>query len=74
MTDVTQSGGNAADKLASLQKEAESLKVRLEEERQKLNDITRTYYTVEYTYMLRTCVIDVARERVLVCCVLGNAE
>lgn len=36
-------GGNAADKLAALQREAESLKVRLEEERQKLNDITREF-------------------------------
>lgn len=39
MTEITQSN-NVNDKLVSLQKEAEGLKVRLEEERQKLNDIT----------------------------------
>lgn len=39
MTEITQTN-NANDKLILLQKEAEGLKVRLEEERQKLNDIT----------------------------------
>lgn len=39
MTDI--SPANNVDKLATLQKEAEYLKARLEEERQKLNDITR---------------------------------
>lgn len=42
MTDLAQSG-NAADKLSALQKEAEALKVRLEEDRQKLNDVTRKF-------------------------------
>lgn len=32
---------NSGDKVASLMKEAESLKQKLEEERQKLNDVTR---------------------------------
>lgn len=41
MTDISPAN-NVADKLASLQKEAEYLKTRLEEERQKLNDVTRT--------------------------------
>lgn len=41
MTDISPAN-NVADKLASLQKEAEYLKARLEEERQKLNDVTRT--------------------------------
>lgn len=40
MTDISPAN-NVTDKLASLQKEAEYLKSRLEEERQKLNDITR---------------------------------
>lgn len=39
MTEITQTN-NANDKLATLQKEAEGLKIRLEDERQKLNDIT----------------------------------
>lgn len=42
MTELTQSN-NVSDKLAVLQKEAENLKVRLEEERQKLSDVTCTY-------------------------------
>lgn len=32
---------NAADKIAALTKEAENLKLKLEEERQKLNDVAR---------------------------------
>jgi hypothetical protein len=32
---------NSTDKVASLMKEAENLKQKLEEERQKLNDVTR---------------------------------
>lgn len=40
MTDISPAN-NVADKLANLQKEAEYLKARLEEERQKLNDVTR---------------------------------
>lgn len=47
MTEITQSN-NVNDKLASLQKEAEGLKVRLEEERQKLNDITCKLYLIYY--------------------------
>lgn len=43
MTDISPAN-NVADKLASLQKEAEYLKARLEEERQKLNDVTRTEF------------------------------
>lgn len=43
MTELSQTTNNAADKLTTLQKEAEGLKVRLEEERQKLNDITREF-------------------------------
>lgn len=42
MTDV--SANNVGDKLAGLQKEAEYLKSRLEEERLKLNDVTRTNF------------------------------
>lgn len=42
MTELTQSN-NVSDKLTVLQKEAETLKVRLEEERQKLSDVTCTY-------------------------------
>lgn len=34
---------NVNDKLASLMKEAETLKSKLDEERQKLNDVTRKY-------------------------------
>lgn len=41
MTELTQSN-NVSDKLTVLQKEAENLKVRLEEERQKLSDVTCT--------------------------------
>lgn len=36
-------GGAAEDTLESLLREAEALKQRLEEERQKLNDVTRQY-------------------------------
>ena len=39
MTEVISNSGG--DKLASLMKEAETLKQKLEEERQKLNDVTR---------------------------------
>lgn len=38
MTDTTNLSNN--DKIASLTKEAESLKLKLEEERQKLNDVS----------------------------------
>lgn len=44
MTDTTQAN-NTNDKIAALTKEAESLKVKLEEERQKLNDVAREYIT-----------------------------
>ena len=37
---MTDTQANNTDKLVSLQKEAEGLKLRLEEERQKLSDIT----------------------------------
>lgn len=40
---ATQTAHNASDKLTSLQREAEGLKVRLEEDRQKLNDVTCEY-------------------------------
>lgn len=39
MTEVISNSGG--DKLTSLMKEAETLKQKLEEERQKLNDVTR---------------------------------
>lgn len=51
MTDI--SPANNVDKLANLQKEAEYLKARLEEERQKLNDITRMkicFFTVRVCF------------------------
>ncbi|CAG9127675.1 unnamed protein product [Plutella xylostella] len=35
--------GGAEETLAALLREAEALKARLEEERQKLNDVTRTF-------------------------------
>lgn len=38
MTDTTNQSNN--DKITSLTKEAESLKLKLEEERQKLNDVS----------------------------------
>lgn len=40
MTEVSTQNVNAADKIATLVKEAESLKAKLEEERTKLNDVT----------------------------------
>lgn len=40
MTETAQSN-NLNDKIASLTKEAENLKLKLEEERQKLNDVAR---------------------------------
>ena len=42
MTDTSQSS-STNDKIAALTKEAESLKVKLEEERQKLNDVACKY-------------------------------
>lgn len=39
MTDTTSQSNN--DKIAALTKEAENLKLKLEEERQKLNDVNR---------------------------------
>lgn len=42
MTDTAQSN-NTNDKIAALTKEAECLKVKLEEERQKLNDVARKF-------------------------------
>lgn len=41
MTEVANQVNNSGDKVASLMKEAENLKQKLEEERQKLNDVTR---------------------------------
>lgn len=40
MTEVANQINNSGDKVASLMKEAENLKQKLEEERQKLNDVT----------------------------------
>lgn len=40
MTELANQVNNSADKVASLMKEAETLKQKLEEERQKLNDVT----------------------------------
>lgn len=40
MTEVANQVNNSGDKVASLMKEAENLKQKLEEERQKLNDVT----------------------------------
>lgn len=40
MTEVANQVNNSGDKVASLLKEAENLKLKLEEERQKLNDVT----------------------------------
>lgn len=42
MTEVL--SNNTTDKVAALVKEAESLKAKLEEERQKLNDVTRKFF------------------------------
>lgn len=39
MTETAASTTNPSEKIANLMKEAESLKVKLEEERQKLNDV-----------------------------------
>lgn len=44
MTEVL--SNNTTDKVAALVKEAESLKAKLEEERQKLNDVTRKFFFV----------------------------
>lgn len=49
MTDISPAN-NVADKLATLQKEAEYLKSRLEEERQKLNDVTRKDFIDFYLF------------------------
>lgn len=40
MAEVANQVNNSTDKVASLMKEAENLKQKLEEERQKLNDVT----------------------------------
>lgn len=40
MTEVANQVNNSGDKVNSLMKEAENLKIKLEEERQKLNDVT----------------------------------
>ena len=40
MTEVANQVNNSCDKVNSLMKEAENLKIKLEEERQKLNDVT----------------------------------
>ena len=40
MSEVANQVNNSSDKVASLMKEAENLKQKLEEERQKLNDVT----------------------------------
>lgn len=45
MTETAQPN-NTIDKIAILTKEAESLKVKLEEERQKLNDVACKYATM----------------------------
>lgn len=55
MTDTQNQSNN--DKIAALTKEAENLKLKLEEERQKLNDVTRKLenlcHTMNPTYSLR---------------------
>lgn len=50
-TAMAGSAGNAGaeDTLESLLREAEALKQRLEEERQKLNDVTRECSAIGYT-------------------------
>lgn len=40
MSEIANQVNNSSDKVASLMKEAENLKQKLEEERQKLNDVT----------------------------------
>lgn len=40
MSEVANQVNNSDDKVANLMKEAENLKQKLEEERQKLNDVT----------------------------------
>lgn len=62
MTDISPAN-NVADKLASLQKEAEYLKSRLEEERQKLNDVTRTKFCFIdfYVFVLLMSVFSIAQ-------------
>lgn len=41
MTESTNQSNSTSDKIAALTKEAENLKLKLEEERQKLNDVAR---------------------------------
>lgn len=41
MTESGSQSNNTSDKVAALQKEAEMLKAKLDEERQKLNDVSR---------------------------------
>lgn len=43
MTEVANQPNSTSDKIAVLTKEAENLKLKLEEERQKLNDVACKY-------------------------------
>lgn len=51
MSEVINQVNNSDDKVASLMKEAENLKQKLEEERQKLNDVTREIFSC-YTHKI----------------------
>lgn len=44
MTESGSQSNNTSDKVATLQKEAEMLKAKLDEERQKLNDVSCEYF------------------------------
>lgn len=44
MTESSSQANNTSDKVATLQKEAEMLKSKLDEERQKLNDVLCEFF------------------------------
>lgn len=51
MTEVANQPNSTSDKIAALSKEAENLKLKLEEERQKLNDVSRKCLYVSITHV-----------------------
>lgn len=54
MTDTSQMN-NTVDKIAALTKEAENLKLKLDEERQKLNDVACKFWIVLFLIISILC-------------------
>lgn len=63
MTEVANNLTNSSDKINSLMKEAETLKQKLEEERQKLNDVTCKIIFSDFLRISKTSLMNVDRKK-----------